>query len=62
MLTQMDVHPGMAAADVDVEGIELSLSAASEEFSFVGARIQGVRLLVEVALRWLLRWMGGGRR
>ncbi|HIS02303.1 MAG TPA: sporulation protein YqfD [Candidatus Pullichristensenella avicola] len=49
MLTQMDVHPGMAAADVDVEGIELSLSAASEEFSFVGARIQGVRLLVEVA-------------
>ncbi len=49
MLTQMGVRPGMAARDVDANGIELALSAASEDFSFVGARVQGVRLLVEVA-------------
>ena len=34
---------------MDTDRLELTLSARSEEFSFVGARVQGVRLLVEVA-------------
>ena len=49
LLTEMGVQPGMMARDVDTDRLELALSARSEEFSFVGARVQGVRLLVEVA-------------
>ena len=49
MVAEMGVRPGMLARDVDTDRLELTLSARSEEFSFVGARVQGVRLLVEVA-------------
>ena len=49
MLYEAGVRPGMAAKDVDTQAIELSLSARSDALSFVGARRQGVRLLVEVA-------------
>ena len=49
MLSEMGVRPRMPVRDVDTERIELTLAAESEEFSFVGARVQGVRLLVEVA-------------
>lgn len=49
LLTELGVRPGMLARDVDTDRLELTLSARSEEFSFVGARVQGVRLLVEVA-------------
>ena len=49
MLAEMGARPGMLARDVDTDEIELALSARSEDFSFVGARVQGVRLLVEVA-------------
>ena len=49
MLSEMGIRPGMPVRDVDTERIELTLAAESEEFSFVGARVQGVRLLVEVA-------------
>ena len=49
MLAEMGARPGMLARNVDTDEIELALSARSEDFSFVGARVQGVRLLVEVA-------------
>ena len=49
LLAQMGIRPGMLARNVDTDGLELALSAQSEAFSFVGARVQGVRLLVEVA-------------
>ena len=49
MLLELGVRPGMSARDVDTDNLELALSARSEDFSFVGARVQGVRLLVEVA-------------
>ena len=49
LLSELGVRPGMLTRDVDTDGLELALSARSEEFSFVGARVQGVRLLVEVA-------------
>ena len=48
-LDAMGVRPGMAKADVDPALLEDALSAASPDFSFVGVRLQGVRLLVEVA-------------
>ena len=49
MLAELGVRPGMPARDVDTDRLELALSARLEELSFVGARVQGVRLLVEVA-------------
>ena len=49
LLSELGVRPGMLTRDVDTDRLELTLSARSEEFSFVGARVQGVRLLVEVA-------------
>ena len=49
LLSELGVRPGMLTRDVDTDRLELALSARSEEFSFVGARVQGVRLLVEVA-------------
>lgn len=48
-LSAMGVRPGMARADVNPVLLENALSAASPDFSFVGVRLQGVRLLVEVA-------------
>ncbi|NLF27894.1 MAG: sporulation protein YqfD, partial [Clostridiales bacterium] len=49
MLAAMDVVPGMEKRGLDTDVLMLDLSAKSEEFSFVGARVKGVRLLVEVA-------------
>ena len=48
-LSEMGVRPGMAKAEVDPALLENALSAASPDFSFIGVRLQGVRLLVEVA-------------
>lgn len=49
VLTDLGVRPGVSRASVDPALLEGALSAASPDFSFVGVRIQGVRLLVEAA-------------
>lgn len=46
-LTELGVKPGAAKTAVDPSTLEDSLSALSPDFSFVGVRLQGVRLLVE---------------
>ena len=46
-LKDMNIRPGMAKSAVDTALLEDALSAASPDFSFVGVRLQGVRLLVE---------------
>lgn len=48
-LTELGVRPGMAKSGVDTAALEGALSAASPEFSFIGVRLQGVRLLVEAS-------------
>lgn len=48
-LSEMGVRPGMAISDVDPDLLEGELSAASPDFSFIGVRIHGVRLLVEAS-------------
>ena len=48
-LSEMGVQPGVAKSEVDADRIESALAASSPDFSFVGVRLQGVRLLVEVA-------------
>lgn len=48
-LAELGVRPGMARAAADPSALESSLSAASPDFSFIGVRIQGVRLLVEAS-------------
>lgn len=48
-LDTLGIRAGMAKADVDPALLEDALSAVSPDFSFVGVRLQGVRLLVEVA-------------
>ena len=48
-LSELGVRPGMARADADPATLESLLSAASPDFSFIGVRIQGVRLLVEAS-------------
>ena len=48
-LEEMGVRPGVAKSALDADRLESALAAASPDFSFVGVRIQGVRLLVEVA-------------
>lgn len=49
LLREAGLRPGVKAQSVDTDAIELALYARTEELSFVGARRQGVRLLVEVA-------------
>ena len=48
-LDALGIRAGMAKADIDPALLEDALSAISPDFSFVGVRLQGVRLLVEVA-------------
>ena len=48
-LEEMGVRPGMPKSAVDADRIESALAAAAPGFSFVGVRLQGVRLLVEAA-------------
>ncbi len=49
MLAELGVHPGMSRQEVQTDLLAMELEAASEDFSFAGVRLQGVRLLVEVA-------------
>ena len=48
-LSDMGVRPGMPKVEIVPSVLEDALSAASPDFSFVGVRIEGVRLLVEAA-------------
>ena len=48
-LDALGIRAGMAKADIDPALLEDALSAISPDFSFVGVRLHGVRLLVEVA-------------
>ena len=48
-LRALGVVPGAARNTVDPEALELTLAAACDGFSYVGVRLQGVRLLVEAA-------------
>lgn len=48
-LSDLGVRPGVARSRVDPSLIQDALAAASPDFSFVGVRLQGVRLLVEAS-------------
>lgn len=48
-LSALGVHPGMLKANLDVSALQSALSAAAPEYSFVGVRMEGVRLRVEAA-------------
>ena len=48
-LAALGVRPGMAKSSVETGLLEDALAAASPDFSFVGVKLQGVRLLVQVA-------------
>jgi len=48
-LRELGVRPGVPKSAVDASLLESALSAASPNFSFVGVRLQGVRLLVEAS-------------
>ena len=48
-LSELGVRPGMARSDLDAEALQGELAAADSDCSFVGARLQGVRLHIELA-------------
>lgn len=48
-LAALNVRPGMAADALDAALLEEQLAAASPDYSFIGIRRQGVRLLVEAS-------------
>lgn len=48
-LSGMGISPGVPRSRVDPDLIQDALAAASPDFSFVGVRLQGVRLLVEAS-------------
>lgn len=48
-LESIGVHPGMPIRAIDADLLADQLAAAIPEFSFVGVRLQGVRLLIETA-------------
>ena len=48
-LEDLGVREGMARADVNADALALQMSALSPEYSFIGVRLQGVRLLLEAA-------------
>lgn len=48
-LSQMGVQPGVPRSRIDADLLANRLEAAVPQFSFVGARLQGVRLLIEAA-------------
>ena len=48
-LAALGVRPGMAKSSVETGLLEDALAAASPDFSFVGVKLQGVRLLVQAA-------------
>lgn len=47
LLDAMDVHAGMPRSRVNPQALALELSARADGYSYVGVRLEGVRLLVE---------------
>ncbi len=48
-LSALGVRPGIARSSIDPDLLSLELGAQTENYSFIGVRLQGVRLLVEAA-------------
>lgn len=48
-LASLNIRPGMPAGALDPSLLEEELAAASPDYSFIGVRLQGVRLLVEAS-------------
>ena len=48
-IAEQGVRPGMAASAVDAERLQKCLLAEAGDYSFIGVRVQGVRLLVEAS-------------
>ena len=48
-LSSLGIRPGMAKSTVETGLLEDALSAASPDFSFVGVKLQGIRLLVQAS-------------
>ena len=48
-IAEQGVLPGMAASAVDAERLQKRLLAEAGDYSFIGVRVQGVRLLVEAS-------------
>ena len=48
-IAEQGVRPGMAASAVDAERLQKRLLAEAGDYSFIGVRVQGVRLLVEAS-------------
>lgn len=44
-----DLHPGMAASGVEADLLERRLLASCGDYSYIGVRVQGIRLLVEAS-------------
>ena len=49
MLVDAGVRPGISAADINTDAIEKHLVAETGNYSFIGIRRQGIRLLVEAS-------------
>lgn len=48
-IAEEGVRPGMAASAVDAERLQKRLLAEAGDYSFIGVRVQGIRLLVEAS-------------
>lgn len=48
-LTELGVRTGMAKSALDPAQLENALAASAPDYSFIGVRLQGVRLLIEAA-------------
>lgn len=48
-LSELDIHPGMAKTEIEPALLEDALAASSPDFSFIGVKLDGVRLLIEAS-------------
>ena len=48
-LSRLGIYPGMAKSDIDPKLLEAAIAASSPDFSFIGVKLEGVRLLVEAS-------------
>jgi len=49
LLEDNDIQPGIAASDIRADILEKQLLAETGDYSFIGVRVQGTRLLVEAS-------------
>ena len=47
LIAEAGIRPGISSSEIDSGAIEKQLLAQSGDYSFIGLRVQGVRLLVE---------------